>query len=447
MIGLLLLFIIILLFAIVCYLLFERDILAPPVLMSNMFLLSITFALLNVQNWEIDYSLEAALILISGIMVFTLPMLFIHKKVNPIKTLTVERPLRVDAWKIISAIIICSIIIFLYKREINYLASVAGYSGDNLQWFIRNATSYEGILNFSSKMRIMVRFVDVTAYIFAFTLINNRVIHRYKFKYDYLMLIPIFLFIYKTLLLGGRLDILKLLFACVVQTYILEKRNVGWNKIISAKYFTVGFAGISLGIPAFYYTLFLTGRSTSRTLFQSISTYIGGSIQHFNQFIQDPPAKSPIFGNETLTPVLNFLNQLGIIDYQNTVHLEFRRLGVTIGNVYTFFRRPIQDFGLLGMYVFVICVGVFFGYYYYANIRTAKTNFRSDVSTIVYSYIFYWIFLSSIEQYSISVISIFTLIGIILFYILGYFYWKIEFRNGKIIIINQDSNVITETGR
>ncbi|MBJ8325403.1 O-antigen polymerase [Streptococcus pacificus] len=447
MIGLLLLFIIILLFAIVCYLLFERDILSPPVLMSNMFLLSITFALLNVKNWEIDYSLEAALILISGIMVFTFPILFIHKKIRPTKTLTIDRPLRVDAWKIISAIIICYIIIFLYKREINYLASVAGYSGDNLQWFIRNVTSYEGILNFSSKMRIMIRFVDVTAYIFAFTLINNRVIHRYKYKFDYLMLIPIFLFIYKTLLLGGRQDILKLLFACVVQTYILEKRKLGWGKSISGKYFTVGFAGIAIGIPAFYYTLFLAGRSTSRTLFQSISTYIGGPIQHFNQFIQDPPDKSPFFGNETLTPVLNFLNQLGIIDYQNTVHLEFRRLGVTIGNVYTFFRRPIQDFGLVGMYIFVICVGIFFGYYYYANIRRADTNFRSDVSTIVYSYIFYWIFLSSIEQYSMTIISIYTLIGIVLFYILGYFYWKIEFRNGKIIIINQDNNVITETGR
>ncbi|HFR3870655.1 TPA: O-antigen polymerase, partial [Streptococcus suis] len=213
-----------------------------------------------------------------------------------------------------------------------------------------------------------------------------------------LLLVPVFLFIYKTSLTGGRQDILKLLVAAIVQTYILQKAKVGWRKVISGRYMMIGLTGLLFGIPSFYYGLFLVGRTTTRSMMESVSTYIGGPIQHFNQFVQNPTSPSRYIRSESLTPILNILGDLGLIDYNETVHLEFRQLGVTIGNVYTFFRRPLHDFGPVGMYLFVFLVGVLFAYLYYVVIRSKRRSDLWDMNVMVYSYLFYWIFLSSIEQ-------------------------------------------------
>ncbi|MTW25656.1 oligosaccharide repeat unit polymerase, partial [Streptococcus pneumoniae] len=115
------------------------------------------------------------------------------------------------------------------------------------------------------------------------------------------------------------------------------------------KYMRLGFVGLIAGIPTFYYSLFLSGRSTTRTVFESISTYLGGSIQHFNQYIQNPIGVAEVFGDESFVAIMNILGNLGFVNYNSTVHLEFRQLGITMGNVYTFFRRPWHDFGLVGM--------------------------------------------------------------------------------------------------
>lgn len=435
---LVLLFIVLIVQFVVAFILLDRDILSPPIVMVGMFMLSTFFALLNAKSWNIVYSDTAFFLIVSGIAVFTLPMLFAHRISRPSAVTFQERPLLISRWKIMFAILVDVLILYFFKKELTSLAMSAGYTGESIQWFIRNATSYQGGLEISGTMRLLTRFIDITAYVFLFTFINNKIVYNYKRFADYLLLIPICLFVYKTFMLGGRQDILKLLVAGVVQMYILQKHRFGWRKDLSFRYMKIAVGGIIAGIPAFYYALFLAGRTTTRSLMESISTYLGGPIQHFNQFIEAPPLKKPYFGSETLTPILNLLGKAGLINYSETVHLEFRQLGVTIGNVYTFFRRPIQDFGIWGMYLFTLLVSLFFAWLYYAVIRKSERNFLADVHILIYSNLFYWIFLASIEQYSMTVISIYTLIAVILFYLLSIFYWKVELGDWKIRLHNQD---------
>ncbi|HFU4485443.1 TPA: O-antigen polymerase [Streptococcus suis] len=421
----------------------QRDILSPSVVMTAMFVVSTLFALINAKNWNIDYELLSTFYILSGIIVFSIPVTIASNKVGAIPEIVSYRKLSISTWKIIFAILVDLVIIYLYRKEMYQLAAQAGYSGQSIQWFIRNSTSYEGSIEFSAKIRLLVRFVDITAYIFLFTFINN-FIYNVKRKSNLLLLVPVMLFAYKTVLTGGRLDIMKLMFAAVVQAYILQKAKVGWKKVISGRYVMYGLTGLLVGIPSFYYGLFLVGRTTTRSMMESVSTYIGGPIQHFNQFVQNPTSPSRYFGSESLTPILNILGDLGLIDYNETVHLEFRQLGVTIGNVYTFFRRPLHDFGPVGMYLFVFLVGVLFAYLYYVVIRSKRRSDLWDMNVMVYSYLFYWIFLSSIEQYSMTIISVFTLIAIILFYLLSIFYWQFTFTPRGIAFVRRDNEIQRE---
>ena len=149
------------------------------------------------------------------------------------------------------------------------------------------------------------------------------------------------------------------------------------------------------------------GNPVSYTHLDYISLYIGGSIQHFNQYIMDPGPSNKIWGQECFPNVYSFLWDIGIKLYKGNVYLDFRQLNnETRGNVYTFFRRPLQDFGLLGMYLFTFLVAVFFAYCYYKKISNHRASYRCDQRILFYSYCFYEIVMASIEQMCFSYVSI-----------------------------------------
>ena len=52
------------------YCLSGRDIMAPSVIMCAMFVISTFFAIMNIKNWKIDYSLDSVLILVAGMVTF-----------------------------------------------------------------------------------------------------------------------------------------------------------------------------------------------------------------------------------------------------------------------------------------------------------------------------------------------------------------------------------------
>lgn len=405
---------------------FRQDIVAPPMVMAVMFLVSTICAAINAVAWKIDYSLFAYLYIVSGIVVFTIPSMYYHRQPVSVSYQTSDRYIGISSWKIVLTLLVNGLLVLLFWLEMYRVVRAAGYTQDNIQWAFRELTSYRSQVQAHVFVRVFSRILDVSAYLFGYTFIHNKLLYKHSTKKDWLLLGAPALFAMKTILSGGRLDLLKLGAAYILMAYILQKRKVGWDKNIAGSYMKLAISGIVIGLPAFYYTLFLTGRSTSRTIWQSVSTYLGGSIQHFNQYVQHPVPHQGILGEESFIAILNLLGKLRLIRYHETVHLEYRKLGVTSGNVYTFFRRPLHDFGPAGMYLFVILVGVFFAVYYYRYLQHKKPSFVLDVQTVVYGYFFYWVFLSSIEQYSFSAVSVFSLVFIFWAIGLAIFYWKVE---------------------
>lgn len=419
------------------FLLFDGDIFSPSVLMSAMFFVSTFVALLNAQTWSIEYSPLACFLILSGIFVFGLGEFLVKKCVGDRTHLFSSGDIKclvVSKWKIFLAIMFDVIILYLYYSEMKNIVINAGYSMNALQYNFRRIVSVEKTNSISTMLILLTKFLDGSAYVMAYIFINNVIICKEKIINNIIYTFPVLLFVVKTLLSGGRQDILRIAFFCIVSSYLLLQQKWKWKLNISVKYIFISILAFSLVMPIFYFILTLTGRQSTRTFFQVFSTYIGGSIYHFSSYVVDPIEKSSFWGNETFTPILNTLSSLGIIEYNNSVHLEFRYLGDILGNVYTFFRRPLQDFGYIGMYIFTIGVSVFFALFYYKKIKVGKTGTQQNMLNIIYAYIFYWIMLSSVEQYSIGIISVHTVSTILVMYILNLWYTKISIKKGTIVI-------------
>ena len=420
------------------YYLSGKDFMSPPTIMTAAFFLSTTFVVANAKEWNVDYSFKAVLIIVTGIIVFasTYGIVSQLRKKFPCTSYKVDnRLLKVSTTKVLIVIVIDAIVLLIYRRAIINLVHSTGYTGTNIQWQYRNMSGVEGSEYLSGSIRMLIRVIDATCYVFAYIFINNIVVFKDKLRNNVLYLIPVAIYIAKGLMGGGRQDILKIISFSIVSSYILMRQKLGWKIDISFKYIIVAILTVATVLPLFYFTLSFTGRNTTRTLFQVISTYVGGPIQAFNQYVQDPVSKGKYFGEESLTPVLNLLGSLKILDFHKTIHLEYRRLGITIGNIYTFFRRPLQDFGLIGMYVFTALISLFFSHFYEWKIKYQPLRHKQDLRVIVYSYLFYWIVMSSIEQYSMIFISLQTILILLLFYVTWKFCFNLRFDGRKIYIL------------
>lgn len=140
----------------------------------------------------------------------------------------------------------------------------------------------------------------------------------------------------------------------------------------------------------------------------------------FNSYLLNPIQRSE-FGEETLINLKKVANIFGIGGTSTSYNLEPRVLGNLTSNVYTFFRRPLHDFGIVGMYIFTILVGLLFCWIYYRKIKSKERSIRVDCWVLAYGYLYYWIFASSILQYGMSYLSvgcILTILIIVALYLL-----------------------------
>lgn len=126
---------------------------------------------------------------------------------------------------------------------------------------------------------------------------------------------------------------------------------------------------VVFGLAIFVFGADAVGRVTVKTPFDSLMTYLGGSIIGLDQYIAKPElATSPsnLFGSETLQGIWLFLGKtFGVSEWTYTFQLEYRFLNnVNIGNLYTAFRYYLHDFGPIGMCVVSAFQGWFFGFMY-----------------------------------------------------------------------------------
>ncbi|RHB40484.1 oligosaccharide repeat unit polymerase [Enterocloster aldenensis] len=448
---LLLLYIIVAILLFIAYYLNGRDIITPSVMMCIVFFLSIVVAILNIKNWNIKYSLKATIILSTGILVFVIADMIIYQisKVRK-KNYLISKDeilksnrvniIDVELWKIVIIVIIELFTLIWQFLEIQRITGIHSLSNIGLMVFTyKNVVSYSTALSASELMSGMVnqltKITTVTAFIYIFIIINN-VIEKIK-PIKLLKYIPsILIYFIQSVLTGGRECIFRTGCITIISVYVLYHQKRGWEKNITYKYIKLGIFMVFIILPIFWLSKDLMGRTTQKTIFEYLSFYAGGSIQHFNQYILDPPPANTVFGEESFVNIYTFLWKHGLSNFHRIIHLEFRWLnGYTRGNVYTFFRRLIQDFGITGMYIATFIIGITYSYIYHFKLWRQKKSYITSQWILIYSYIYYVILMSSIEQMIFGILSVASFTTLIMQFFMFWFFTSVNITNKFKIIV------------
>lgn len=393
----------------------DKDIMSPSVIFISVFIISTSFALVNVAKWNIMYSFKAYALLITGIASFAMVDIIVKKKYSnqgvfqnfyKLKWKTIH----VKAWKLILVIFVDIISLMLIYAEMVRIVNYYGAYGNNVIASYKILTSVLAIVDQEHAMNFivaqLVKLIEVWGEIFLL-LLSFEIVKTGKIR-KIIYFIPIGAAIFMHILFSNRFALIRLIAYMLCCYYILWHGYRNWNKNLSWKYIRTGIIILVVFLSVFYELTTVIGRNQTRSMFDYISMYVGGSIQHFNQYIQEPPIKDRVLGGESLPTLNNFLYKFGIVNKQSVMNLEFRKLYKgTSGNVYTFFRRLIQDYGYFGMYAITILISCLFSKYYRKKIIACNEDLGVYLMrTIIYSHFFPWIMTASIEQYMFNYISV-----------------------------------------
>lgn len=416
LIYILLVFFVILL--ITTYFLFKKDIIHPAVIFNFMFLISVACAIYNIDRWKIELHSNTFFILVFMALEFFIISYIIYKYYqNKIKTksnstdkLSTMKSKNIDTkiWKLLIVIAFDIIYIMGIIYFVQNIASKFGvfesYS-DALNIFKAN-TVYKANAKFPRIITLSNKFVISFAYIYLFIAIYNFIYLEENKKKKVVRLLvylmPAILYAISLLLQSSRGSILRLMLAGLIIFIILWYKKNNFKVIIKLKYILMLFASGCVVLFSFYSVSSLIGRDTlNNSMLEYITMYGGGSIQLFDIYLQNPAKKSEVIGSETFWGTYRFLDDYNIIDLKEkpTGSLEWRKSNnYSIGNVYTAYRRWIQDFGLVGCAIVLALICIFYNVYYNKLKYYNKGNSNLfNIALIFYAYLYYHLVLVSID--------------------------------------------------
>lgn len=387
-----------------CIYIFNFEIMSPSIISVGMFSVATLFAALNKTNWNINLSLKSFVLLTSGVlcMVFTelfVKSLYARRNIyNRQDSEANKNQYLLKISKPLSYLIIAFSFfsLLLYMREAIRLAhgSASIFGGSiffRINQFAKRSLEL-GLEDGIGGIYVQLgKLVMSFAYIYLYKAINN-IANGEKFKDNIDSFILLVMYIVLILFQGTRSPFINLFIFGFLASYVKymqlrcwrSRRISGWKYLRTAIYIGI------IAIPAFFILgEYILGRRTGNALWQYVSEYIAGGIHHFDQYVKDPIQANEHFGEETLVYLYQGLYKLGLTDFTRTAYLEYRWTNSFIhGNIYTFFRRPLQDFGILGMYIFTVLIYFIFSSFYYKKVRNIQPTLKNDARIFMIIYIY-----------------------------------------------------------
>lgn len=398
---------------IVCYKVFDKDIMSPAVIYFFVYLASILCTIYNINKWGVNLSLKTFLILSLGAIEFAIVSYLVFQKFKNEKSSDQNKKsikikeIKVDNWKIYLILLYSVVAIIALIYNIHLIAEKFGNPEsikETLSIYKDNA-SYKNNASLSQITSLLIKPLFAFAYINLFIFINNIIASKknvkIRIKNNILYLLPVLAYIIQNLINSYRSGILNLGVAAFIMYGIIWSFKNNWSKKIPLKSLVYILVIGVVGLLAFYLVGMLIGRRINSGFIDYITMYCGGSIQLFDMYIKEPVEKASIIGYETFFGFIINLHKffhinIGIVP---TGHLEWRFAnGYNVGNVYTSFRRWYQDFGYAGIIVLQSLLAAFYTWSYYMIKRMQYNRHRTNICIIYYSYFCYSLFTHFIDS-------------------------------------------------
>lgn len=416
----------------IAFVLFERDLACPTMLLLSGYTLSVAVAFFSDFKIPFVYHSQTVFVLIVGTLLFCIPAYAIKtcyaggKGVHPDLPRSVidirSLALLLYAAGLLGTIIALSFWVYRdilaeIKPTLTYAESVNAMRN----YLIANPDGVKipelFLLNQIKKV------FRIAGYFLLVIWARNAVVRR-SFVKDKLLFLNLILTVILFGTEGGRTGIVAYVLAGVALCFFFNRLYNNTRITISGALVVKALGVFLVASVAFYAMLYLSGRQSGAlhigALIHHVQFYLGGSIPLLDNFLLTSlgvGGGTEIIGKETFYSLVQLMSKLHITDIPlYSVHLEFRP-GVYDGNVYTGFRSYIHDFGYAGLIVLPVLFSVCANWLYYAAVQASREKALA-VGLVLYATLMYPIFADFVRCFFfLSFFSINTLclcLGVIL---------------------------------
>jgi oligosaccharide repeat unit polymerase len=418
------LFFIVLLLTVICFLFSKFDILYPPFIGTTSFTFCIGLAALYTSSWNLPMHFNTAIILIVMITVFNLGGFVATKTNEKMKSQTnslicnegliENEDIPTNFW--LFTILLLLVCLYLNYKEFLDLASIVT-SSQKFSEMLSPVTIgiAQGKIEFSKLFFYNLIFAKAISYtsvlFFYYSFLNKKYYSCFKWA-----VLIVFYFPFILLTAGRQLFLYFILFSLISLIMVLRKKRIvhkGKNEMFIMLLFFFGFLFFFLSIGV------LNGKINSDLgFFRVLVHYAGINISAFDVFINEMNIPdSNYIGMMTLNAVNAIVNHFG---FEIPAGISYIPLFVDFGsittNVYTALMRYISDYGFLGCGIILFLLG--FGYTFFYEL-IALLNYKNWM-VLLYAFVSYPIFLIAREERFFNEIlasrTVYTFIIMMVFY-------------------------------
>ena len=422
----------------------NRNILSPWVILCGMFTISTFMAMLNADYWGFTLDPLTALVILTALLAFGAgQLLAVHfserrqlalyggrtcqpaaRKIRRLGKKT-SAPIEIPLWQlfVVCAVILGMLVYYFYKKyQLSIEAGNPGGFGDMLTYVRAGELNF---LTVGKATNIFALVAQMAAYVFSYIFLHNLIYCGLRLRWLPLLL-PLVLFMPFEVLSAARTGFIRDIVFLVMVFCVLYQHKTNWNYWNTAKIALLGIGALLVFLLIFRMTGFLKDSGSGVSAFYSISKYMGGSIPCLNDFIMNPRDPSPYIGSNTLLPVYNILRQLGLDIPQFYAPYDFTDFATMSTNIYTGLRRYIEDYTYVGLYVIMLGLGALYG----GAFQYIKNHPDAKFALLVFALTCYPFFEMSIEErFFLNILSTTTVYQLI---ILSGFYYAFIYRKTRV---------------
>lgn len=386
---------------VISYMIFDKDLLAPPTVVSLVFLFGCLCALYNEKRWGMVFSSKSLGIIAAGIIATIIGGMvgaflynlrrggsfsFLHTKTEaqPIDVSNIKTFL-VIVLQIVTIVLIVSHILRVTEQS-NWVSAITRYREVATRTVDTNDFSMSII---TKNLAELSRSVGI---VYAYIVGNNLVAAKKKLSLSWT---PVLLYTVTTFLLGDRSNMIRLWVVALVTAYTIHRRSVGWEKSSQTSKIIRRMAISIVAIGAIFVGFRgLVGRNSNMDPLYYVTFYAGSPIAVLNQVWDSAIVRPAVFGQR----ILYYFNQSTSVlfgfpgKYVFYYPYFYSSSGVFIGNAPTAFRPAFVEFGFWGFFLFFVIMGTFFTVLY-CKCREKKGSSPIDMRLLIYAYVAYVFFM------------------------------------------------------
>lgn len=391
-----------------------RDVLSPSFVLIVFFIVGTAFAFYGNLNWKIEiHDSRFILAILGGLSSILMGEMLASKKLSFANAFQAKY-LNYNYWKVALLVLVNAVIVYLFYKRVYAIAVATGFTGENLQMYVRVATSVGGV-KFGLFFTFFIWVLQASAFVLFYVFLNNCLIQKKCKLTNVFLLVPVVIYFVQVYFSGARAGLVRFFILVAFLFFFLYRQF--YKKL---NVFRTAVAGLSFLFVLLYFFAFLgtlTKKVDESDFLNPVCIYTGSSIIALDDWMQkdlifesEDVGRASFGGVYTLFNILQDKKMHSAPDESN-----FVRKGKFSTNIYTGFRAYLSDFGWFGL--FGIC---FFLGYIFRRAYQYVVEYPLPLNVLIYTFFLidfiYLLFAPSITSNLFTPTSVMGLIWIILVY-------------------------------